>query len=50
MNLIYPHSLSLMTDLYQLTMAYASFKNGDLNKEAVFHLFLEKSLLMAVSL
>lgn len=42
MNLIYPHSLSLMTDLYQLTMAYASFKNGDLNKEAVFHLFFRK--------
>ena len=42
MNLIYPHSLSLMTDLYQLTMAYAFFKNGDLNKEAVFHLFFRK--------
>lgn len=42
MNLIYPHSLSLMTDLYQLTMAYAFFKNGDLDKEAVFHLFFRK--------
>ncbi|MFN4174117.1 MAG: nicotinate phosphoribosyltransferase, partial [Parachlamydiaceae bacterium] len=31
-----------MTDLYQLTMAYASFKNGDLDKEAVFHLFFRK--------
>lgn len=31
-----------MTDLYQLTMAYGYFKNGDLNKEAVFQLFFRK--------
>jgi nicotinate phosphoribosyltransferase len=30
---------ALLTDLYQLTMAYACWKTGDASKEAVFHLF-----------
>lgn len=35
---IYRHSLALLTDLYQLTMAYAYWKNGLADREAVFHL------------
>jgi nicotinate phosphoribosyltransferase len=35
----YSQSLSLMTDLYQLTMSYAYWKAGFDKKEAVFHLF-----------
>lgn len=35
----YSQSLSLMTDLYQLTMSYAYWKAGLDKKEAVFHLF-----------
>ncbi|MGA8165146.1 MAG: nicotinate phosphoribosyltransferase [Waddliaceae bacterium] len=38
----YTHSLALMTDLYQLTMAYGYWKNGLDKKEAVFHLFFRK--------
>ena len=41
MNLLprlYRHSLALLTDLYQLTMAYAYWKNGLAEREAVFHL------------
>lgn len=41
MNLLaqlYRHSLALLTDLYQLTMAYAYWKNGLADREAVFHL------------
>ena len=34
--------LSLLTDLYQLTMAYGYWKSGHANKEAVFHLFFRK--------
>src|SRR5215831_14105409 len=30
--------LALLTDLYQLTMAYAYWKSGTSDKEAVFHL------------
>src|SRR5215831_5979268 len=30
--------LALLTDLYQLTMAYAYWKSGTSEKEAVFHL------------
>lgn len=40
---IYKHSLSLFTDLYELTMAYALWKSGNSNKEAVFHLSFRKS-------
>lgn len=39
---IYRHSLALLTDLYQLTMSYAYWKNGLDQKEAVFHLFFRK--------
>src|SRR5688500_4370485 len=35
---LYGHSLALLTDLYQLTMAYGYWKLGTAEKEAVFHL------------
>ncbi len=35
-------NLTLLTDLYQLTMAYGYWKNGMHDKEAVFHLFFRK--------
>lgn len=40
---IYRPSLALLTDLYQLTMAYAYWKSGTQDKEAVFHLFFRKA-------
>jgi len=36
---LYRPSLALLTDLYQLTMAYAHWKTGSYKKEAVFHLY-----------
>lgn len=36
-------SLALLTDLYQLTMAYGYWKLGIANKEAVFHLHFRKN-------
>lgn len=39
---VYKDSLSLLTDLYQLTMAYAHWKAGTDRKEAAFHLFFRK--------
>jgi|SRR5579872_4816275 len=36
------HSLALLTDLYQLTMAYGYWKNGMADRQAVFHLFFRK--------
>lgn len=39
---VYRDSLSLLTDLYQLTMAYAHWKAGTDRKEAAFHLFFRK--------
>jgi nicotinate phosphoribosyltransferase len=36
-------NLSLLTDLYQLTMAYAHWKSGTGNREAVFHLFFRRN-------
>lgn len=39
---IYRHNLSLLTDLYQLTMAYGYWKLGRAKEEAVFHLFFRK--------
>lgn len=36
-------SLALLTDLYQLTMAYAHWKNGTDKKEGVFHLSFRKN-------
>jgi nicotinate phosphoribosyltransferase len=38
----YPQSLALLTDLYQLTMAYGYWKLGRSEQEAVFHLFFRK--------
>lgn len=40
---IYKESLALLTDLYQLTMAYAYWKSGIGQKEAVFNLFYRKN-------
>lgn len=39
---LYRDSLSLLTDFYQLTMAYAYWKKGIADREAVFHLFFRK--------
>ncbi len=36
-------SLALLTDLYQLTMAYGYWKLGRAEEEAVFHLFLRRA-------
>jgi nicotinate phosphoribosyltransferase len=38
----YGPSLSLLTDLYQLTMAYGYWKNGVHDREACFHLHFRK--------
>ena len=35
----YNRSLALLTDLYELTMAYACWKSGVHKKESVFHMF-----------
>ena len=40
---IYATSLSLLTDLYQLTMAYGYWKKGMAEQEAVFHLYFRKN-------
>jgi nicotinate phosphoribosyltransferase len=40
---LYAHSLALLTDLYQLTMAYAYWKSGIADKEAVFHLIFRNN-------
>ena len=37
-----PTNLALLTDLYQLTMAYGYWKLGRAEQEAVFHLFFRK--------
>src|SRR6185295_10602458 len=34
---------ALLTDLYQLTMAYGYWKSGRAEREAAFHLFFRKS-------
>ena len=41
-NQIYRPSLALLTDLYQLTMAYGYWKAGIAEQEAVFHLYFRK--------
>ncbi len=40
---LYDHSLALLTDLYQLTMAYGYWKLGNANTESVFHLSFRKT-------
>src|SRR5678815_5358582 len=40
---IYRHSLALLTDLYQLTMAYGYWKLGRAEQEAVFHLSFRRN-------
>src|SRR3954465_6450308 len=40
---IYRHSLALLTDLYQLTMAYGYWKLGRPEQEAVFHLSFRRN-------
>ena len=42
-NLLYGTSLSLLTDLYQLTMAYGYWKSGTAEKKAVFNLYFRKN-------
>jgi nicotinate phosphoribosyltransferase len=41
-NGLYENSVSLLTDLYQLTMAYGYWKTGIQDKEAVFNLYFRK--------
>jgi nicotinate phosphoribosyltransferase len=43
LNHIYKTNLSLLTDLYQITMAYSYWKTGIHNRESVFHLFYRKN-------
>jgi nicotinate phosphoribosyltransferase len=40
---LYRASLALLTDLYQLTMAYGYWKSGNARKEAVFNLFFREN-------
>lgn len=40
---LYSTSLSLLTDLYQLTMAYSYWKSGLAERQAVFHLHFRKA-------
>ncbi|MBC8084953.1 MAG: nicotinate phosphoribosyltransferase, partial [Hymenobacter sp.] len=40
---LYAPSLSLVTDLYQLTMAYGYWQQGMQDREAVFHLYFRKA-------
>jgi nicotinate phosphoribosyltransferase len=40
---LYHSSLTLLTDLYQLTMAYGYWKSGMAGKEAVFNMFFRKN-------
>ena len=40
---LYKHSLSLLTDLYQLTMAYGYWRTGTAEREAVYQLFFRSN-------
>lgn len=39
---LYQPSLSLLTDLYQITMAYGYWQNGLADRESIFHLFFRR--------
>jgi nicotinate phosphoribosyltransferase len=43
LSTIYRPSLGLLTDLYELTMAYGYWKTGQVEDEGVFHLFFRRS-------
>ena len=43
LSTLYRHSLALLTDLYQLTMAYGYWKAGRHEREAVFHLYFRRN-------
>ncbi len=43
LNQLYRPSLALLTDLYQLTMAYGYWKMGHHQKEGIFNLFFRKN-------
>ena len=40
---LYGSSLSLLTDLYQLTMAYGYWRSGQADTQALFHLFFRQN-------
>jgi nicotinate phosphoribosyltransferase len=40
---LYSEPLTLLNDLYQLTMAYGYWKSGHADREAVYHLFYRKA-------
>ncbi|KAB8028589.1 nicotinate phosphoribosyltransferase [Fluviispira multicolorata] len=40
---VYKSSLTLLTDFYQLTMAYGYWKSGISERESVFHLYFRKN-------
>ncbi|MEM9922115.1 MAG: nicotinate phosphoribosyltransferase, partial [Bacteroidota bacterium] len=42
LNELYRHKLTLLTDLYQLTMAYGYWKSGLYDRSAIFHLYYRK--------
>ena len=42
LNAIYRTPLGLLTDLYEVTMAYGYWKLGRSDEQAVFHLFFRK--------
>lgn len=43
LNKLYKSKLSLLTDLYQLTMGYGYWKQGIYDRPAVFHLYFRKN-------
>jgi nicotinate phosphoribosyltransferase len=43
LNDIYHVNLALLTDLYQMTMAYGYWKSGIIEREAVFNMYFRKS-------
>ncbi len=40
---LYNHSLTLLTDFYQITMAYAYWKNGIAERESAFNLYFREN-------